>query len=56
MFKMGSGVGNKKTARMERFEREAILERYEQRVQEQGKHPGTHTLGVEFKTRSHLLP
>ncbi len=46
----GTGLGNKLNALAERNENLNAVENWNQRVKDTGRFPGTHTLGVEFKT------
>mgnify|MGYP001191655012 CR=1 FL=1 len=52
MNKLGSGISNKKTAQVEKFERDQIIENFAKRIEKMGKVPGTHTLG--FATREEI--
>ena len=50
-MKVGTGLG-KYSAQTERTAQAAIIENFAKRITTTGKVPGTHTLGVEFKTQS----
>jgi len=50
MNTIGTGIGNRHSALVERNVNKAVLENYAQRAVVLGKFPGTHSLGKEFET------